>query len=81
MCLNLGICVERMNRTCEQCGKGFDTRKPWARFCSPLCRRLAFKATERMRIIRDYLAEIGKKGAAARMAKRLRESGQSEMTL
>lgn len=27
---------------CEQCGGNFDARRPWARFCSAYCRRLAW---------------------------------------
>jgi len=27
---------------CEQCGSAFGARRPWARFCSAYCRRLAW---------------------------------------
>jgi hypothetical protein len=27
---------------CEACGKPYEKRRPWARFCSTACRRVAF---------------------------------------
>lgn len=57
-------------RACEHCGGHYEAVRKWARFCSDKCRADAFKAEMRRRIIHEYLAELGRKGAAARKAKR-----------
>lgn len=31
-------------RTCEGCRKPYTPKKPWQKYCCPLCRRLAHKA-------------------------------------
>lgn len=72
--MNESGCVPRMNRSCDKCGQGFETRKPWARFCSTPCRTVWNREARDRRVIREYMREIGRRGAAARAAKR-REAG------
>lgn len=57
-------------RTCQHCGKPYEAKRRWARFCSDLCRRLHFAAELKAKIIREYFSEIGRKGAAARKARK-----------
>jgi len=57
-------------RACESCGRHFEARRSWARFCCTGCRKEYFEAELRRRIIREYLSGLGKKGAAARKARR-----------
>ena len=41
----VGFGTSRVNTTltqCEQCGRDFTPRRPWGRFCSAYCRRLAW---------------------------------------
>lgn len=57
-------------RSCENCQTPYAPRRKWSRFCSDLCRRAGFEAEKRARIIHDYLSELGRKGAAARKARR-----------
>jgi ribulose kinase len=59
-------------RVCENaaCAKSFKAARRWARFCCTACRKAHFDETLRRKHIRDYLSELGRKGAAARKAKR-----------
>ena len=34
--------IPNVSRPCEQCGAAFVARRPWARFCSAYCRRVAW---------------------------------------
>jgi hypothetical protein len=34
--------IPNVSRPCEQCGSAFVARRPWARFCSAYCRRVAW---------------------------------------
>ena len=34
--------IPNVSRPCEQCGAAFVARRPWGRFCSSYCRRLAW---------------------------------------
>ena len=34
--------IPNVSRACEQCGAAFVARRPWARFCSAYCRRVAW---------------------------------------
>lgn len=59
-------------RVCENeaCAKTFKPVRRWARFCCAGCRKAHYDLELRRRIIHEYLAELGRKGAAARKAKR-----------
>lgn len=57
-------------RACEHCGEAFEPRRKWARFCSTAHRKAHFDVALRRRIIHEYLSGLGRKGAAARKAKR-----------
>jgi protein-arginine kinase activator protein McsA len=59
-------------RACENeaCGRTFKAIRKWARFCCAGCRKAHYDLELRRRIIREYLSALGKKGAAARKAKR-----------
>lgn len=57
-------------RACEHCGTHYEAHRRWARFCSTACRKAHFDQELRLRIIREYLSGLGKKGAAARKARR-----------
>lgn len=43
---------------CEASGKEFVRRRPWARFCSATCRRLAHDRRRRLEAWREGQAEI-----------------------
>lgn len=58
------------SRTCGTCGTAFTALRGWAEFCSSKCRSVHFRAQQRKQVIRDYFANLGRKGAAARKAKR-----------
>lgn len=60
------------HRVCENetCAKTFKAVRQWARFCCAACRKAHYDVELRRRIIREYLSELGKKGAAARKALR-----------
>ena len=34
--------IPNVSRPCEECGSAFVARRPWARFCSAYCRRVAW---------------------------------------
>ena len=34
--------IPNVSRACEHCGSAFVARRPWARFCSAYCRRVAW---------------------------------------
>ena len=34
--------IPNVSRACEQCGSAFVARRPWGRFCSAYCRRVAW---------------------------------------
>ena len=34
--------IPNVSRPCEHCGRAFIARRPWARFCSAYCRRVAW---------------------------------------
>ena len=34
--------IPNVSRACEHCGSAFVARRPWARFCSAYCRRMAW---------------------------------------
>ena len=36
--------IPNVSRACEQCGSAFVARRPWGRFCSAYCRRVAWLA-------------------------------------
>lgn len=59
-------------RCCENaaCAKRFKAARRWARFCCTECRKAHYDLQLKLRIIREYLSALGKKGAAARKAKR-----------
>lgn len=59
-------------RVCENeaCATAFTPVRKWARFCCTGCRKAHYDLELRRRHIREYLSEMGKKGAAARKAKR-----------
>ena len=59
-------------RVCENiaCATTFKPAKPWARFCCALCRKAHYDEALRLKHIHEYLSDLGKKGAAARKAKR-----------
>lgn len=57
-------------RACEHCGEAFEPRRKWARFCATACRRAQFGDELRRRIIHEYLSGLGRKGAAARKARK-----------
>ena len=57
-------------RACAQCGTHFKAKRSWARFCSTDCRNLFHAAELKRQHIREYLSELGRKGAAARKARR-----------
>ena len=59
-------------RVCEHetCGKAFKAVRKWARFCSADCRKAHYDLELKRRHIREYLSELGRKGAAARKARR-----------
>ncbi len=40
--LAIRLPVPNVSRACEQCGAVFVARRPWGRFCSSYCRRLAW---------------------------------------
>lgn len=60
------------HRVCElaSCAKTFTAKKRWARFCCPACRKAHYDHALKLKHIHEYLSELGKKGAAARKAKR-----------
>jgi hypothetical protein len=66
-------------RTCEVCPNSLEGMKPGARFCCGKCRVRANKAKWKDEVIRDYLREIGRRGARARRANR--EAAQAQRVL
>ncbi len=59
-------------RVCEnaRCATTFKPAKPWARFCCAVCRKAHYDYALKLRHIHEYLSDLGKKGAAARKARR-----------
>lgn len=59
-------------RVCENetCAKTFKAARRWARFCCAGCRKAHYDLELRRRIIHEYLAALGRKGAAARKARK-----------
>lgn len=64
------LAAAKGRRVCEHCQTEFAARRRWARFCSTACRKADYEKQLRLRIIREYLSELGKKGAAARKARK-----------
>lgn len=61
------------HRVCENeaCAKTFKAVRRWARFCCAGCRKAHYDVELRRKIIHEYLAELGRKGAAARKARKV----------
>lgn len=59
-------------RVCENaaCAKPFKSVRRWARFCCTACRKAHYDLELRRKIIHEYLADLGRKGAAARKARK-----------
>lgn len=59
-------------RVCEnaRCAKAFKASRPWARFCCAVCRKAHYDEALRLKHIHEYLSDLGRKGAAARKARK-----------
>ena len=67
----------RADASCEHCGGPFQPTRPWSRFCSPECRKAAYRERRRQEAVERLEARV--RAAMGRIEERVRAVVREEL--